>query len=124
MEYAAPETRIPTAASKDQKYRSLPWPNGWRRSAGRRDRRSAVSSSTSVTESPTECADSDSSAAEPVTRPANALSTAMPTLAANASTTVTTLSDEPRSGWAEGTDVAAEDSGMGGEDRFGLVHRQ
>src|SRR6266511_3458485 len=93
MEYAAPETRMPTAASRDQKYRSLPYPNGWRRSAGRWERRSAVSKSTSVTESPTEWAASDSSAADPVSSPANAFSTAMPTLAASASRTVRRLSD-------------------------------
>src|SRR6266571_5237775 len=102
---------MPTAASSDQKYRSLPCPNGCSLSAGRLDRRSAVSSSTSVTESPTECAASDSSAADPVNRPASAFSTAMPTLTASASTTVRTLSEDC--------------SGMAGEDRlrFGTGQR-
>src|SRR5690348_16884391 len=93
---------MPTAASSDQTYRSLPCPNGCALSAGRRDRRSAVSRSTSVTESPTECAASDSSAADPVTRPAIALSTAMPTFAASARSTVTELSDG--AGPADGSD--------------------
>jgi hypothetical protein len=84
---------MPTAASSDQKYLSLPCPNGCARSAGRAERRSAVSSSTSVTESPTEWAASDSSAAEPVNSPANAFNAAMPTLAARASRTVSRLSD-------------------------------
>src|SRR2546425_11575862 len=105
---------MPTAASSDQKYRSLPCPNGCSLSAGRLDRRSAVSSSTSVTESPTECAASDSSAADPVNTPAIALSTAMPTLTASASTTVTELS-------AEGAGSAMADVG---EDRLRLAHRQ
>ena len=34
MENTAPETKIPTAASSDQKKRSLPYPNGWVSSAG------------------------------------------------------------------------------------------
>src|SRR5437764_7498761 len=91
---------MPTAASNDQKYRSLPCPKGCALSAGRRDRRSAVSSSTSVTESPTECADSDSSAADPVNSPASALRIAMPTLTTSAITTVRRLSEGCSSGMA------------------------
>src|SRR2546421_8939622 len=104
---------MPTAASSDQKYRSLPCPNGCRRSAGRRDRRSAVSSSTSVTESPTEWAASDSSAADPVSSPASALSTAMPTLTASATRTVPTLSA------GAGSAIA-----VAGEDRLRLGPRE
>src|SRR5438067_952490 len=100
---------MPTAASNDQKYRSLPCPNGCCRSAGGRGRRGAVSSRTSVTESPTECAASDSSAAEPVNRPASVFMTAMPTLTASATSTVTTLS---------GCDV--DWSAMAGEERLRL----
>src|SRR2546430_16246015 len=102
---------MPTAASNDQTYRSLPCPNGWRLSAGRCERRRAVSSSTSVTGSPPEWAASDSSAADPVNRPASALRTAMPTLAARASTTVSTLSEDT---------YEAEDSAMSSEDGRGL----
>src|SRR4051812_31808529 len=86
---------MPTAASSDQTYRSLPCPNGWALSAGRTDRRNAVSRSTSVTESPTEWAASDSSAADPVNSPAIVLSTAIPTFAASARRTVTELSEGP-----------------------------
>src|SRR2546423_5461595 len=108
---------MPTAASNDQTYRSLPCPNGCCLSAGRRERRNAVSSSTSVTESPTECAASDSSAADPVNRPAKALSTAMPTLAASARRTVTTLSS------AAG-EAACSGMADAGEDRLRLRHGQ
>src|SRR5438270_6197708 len=118
---------MPTAASSDQTYRSLPCPNGCCLSAGRRERRNAVSRSTSVTESPTECAAADSSAADPVNRPANALSTAMPTLAASASRTVAALSPAPGcSAGGAGDEAGAACSGMAdaGEDRLRLRHGQ
>src|SRR2546423_1406452 len=121
---------MPTAASSDQTYRSLPCPNGCCLSPGRRERRNAVSSSTSVTESPTECAASDSSAADPVNRPAKALSTAMPTLAASARRTVTTLSSAENATVAAaggaGDEAEAACSGMAdaGEDRLRLRHGQ
>src|SRR4051812_46159869 len=122
---------MPTAASSDQTYRSLPCPNGCALSAGRRDRRSAVRSSSSVTESPTEWAASDSSAADPVNSPAIVLSTAMPALAASASRTVAELSDVPVPADGPGAAAGADDAEADGsatadvhEDGLRLLHRQ
>ncbi len=39
MENPAPAMKMPNAASSDQKYRSWPYPNGCRSSAGRAPRR-------------------------------------------------------------------------------------
>src|SRR5262249_57816653 len=78
-------------ASSDQKKRSLPYPKGCTGSAGRVDRRSAVSSSNSVDVSPAECAASDSSAADPDSSPATSFITPTAALASSAGSTVKTL---------------------------------
>jgi len=92
-EIAAPATNRPRAANSDQTYASRPWPNGCCGSAGRCERRLAMSRKTSLPASAQECAASASSEAEPVMTAAADLASAMSRLAANATTTVTKLPD-------------------------------
>src|SRR5215207_1821002 len=92
MEKTAPETKIPTAASSDQKNRSLPYPNGWVSSAGCRLSRSETSRKSWFVVSATECAPSASIALEPLSSPAVILATAIPRFAASATSTVPVLS--------------------------------
>src|SRR3954453_16976777 len=92
MEKTAPETKIPTAASSDQKNRSLPYPKGCVSSAGLRLTRKEISRKIWLVVSATECAPSASIALEPLSSPAVILATAMPRLAASATRTVPVLS--------------------------------
>src|SRR4029453_7052408 len=64
-ENPAPSTKIPIAASREQKKRSLPYPEGCLLSAGLRLRRNAAIRNTWFMVSPTEWAASDSIAEEP-----------------------------------------------------------
>ena len=92
MENTAPETKIPIAASRDQKNRSLPYPNGWVSSGAFRDSRSEVSRKTWLVVSATECAPSASIALDPPISPAAIFATAIARLAASATMTVPVLS--------------------------------
>src|SRR5690606_10759034 len=83
-----PITKMPSAASRDQKERSLPQPIGRRRSGGRLLRRSAARRNTSLRLSATEWAASESSAGDAATTPPTALATAITRLAASATSTV------------------------------------
>jgi hypothetical protein len=100
-------TKINTAAMSDQKNRTLPYPNGCRRSAGRSECRSAASNSPSVVVSATECAASASMAADPVNNPATAFITAIAALTVNATTTVRVLSPPPEWRFVSSTRPAA-----------------
>src|SRR5215472_8599179 len=93
----APSTRVPAAASRAHRYAALPCPNGWFSSAGRDPRRSATKSRTSVSVSASECAASDSIAADPLRTPATAFAAAIARLTRPATTTVPVLSGRPGS---------------------------
>ncbi len=99
----APETKMLTAAISAQKKRSLPYPNGCRRSGLRSERLSAVSSSTSVAVSATLCAASAYMAAEPVKIPATSFNTPIPALAPIATSTVSVLSPPPFASFSSAT---------------------
>ena len=88
----APETKIDTAATNDQKNRSAPYPNGRRRSAGRALRFRASSRSSSLAVSAIEWPVSAAIDAEPDTTAATPLATAIPALESRATTTVPVLS--------------------------------
>jgi hypothetical protein len=81
-----------TAASIDQKNRSLPYPNGCLASAVRRLRATAASRNSSLKLSATEWAASDSRAGEPLNSPPTTLAVAITKLTASARTTVTRVS--------------------------------
>src|SRR5262245_59662341 len=84
----APSTKIPTAASRDQKYRAIPKPNGCSGSGGRWLRLTAVSRNAWFRVSPTEGGASASMADDPETRPATGFAPAISRPAAPATSTV------------------------------------
>jgi hypothetical protein len=98
-ETAPPATNSPSAANSAHTYASRPWPDGWARSGGRLDRRSAISRKISLPVSAHECAASATSDADPVSTAAPDFATAITRLAVKATRTVTRLSDvtDPRS---------------------------
>ncbi len=98
-EIAPPATNSPSAANSAHTYASRPWPDGWARSGGRRERRSAISRKISLPVSAHECAASATSDANPVSTAAADFATAISRLAVKATRTVVRLSDEtdPRS---------------------------
>ena len=80
--------KIPTAARKDQKKRSLPWPNGCSASGGRSPSASENSRKIWFIVSAIEWAASANMADEPDTSPAASLATAIDALAPSAMSTV------------------------------------
>ena len=92
-EKIAPATKMPTAASRDQKNRAFPYPNGWMGSAGRAATLRLASRKTWLMVSATECAASASIELEPLTKPPMSLATAISRFAASATSTVILLSD-------------------------------
>ena len=92
-EKPAPVTKIPTAASSDQKKRSLPYPKGCSESAGFSERLSEVSRKIWLRVSAQEWAASASIELDNVIRPAMVLPMAMIVLADSASSTVPLLSE-------------------------------
>src|ERR1700738_4500994 len=90
----APVTNRPTAANSAHTYASRPCPSGWRASAGRLLRLSAISKNTSFPVSAQEWAASATIEADPDNTAATVLAAAMAALAASATRTVRVLSPD------------------------------
>src|ERR1700733_13607142 len=113
-----------TTTTNPYKYRSRPKPIGCSSDLGRRDRPRPMMSSSSFPVSASECTDSASIDADPVSRNATNFVTAMPRLAPNAANTALMWRNVPYAGYptpARGGNEGLLDPGLEILDRGGLA---